>query len=185
VIDSLCDQAREDDIAVACFYCDFQIQQDQTLTRMMGAILKGLIARGSIPDFLRDAYQKKFVGRGLLLPDLMKLLKEALASLPQVFICIDALDEFPSKDLPVLLKSLKEIVQEFPSTRIFLTGRPTVRKGIEDCFPEAIVIPVSPHKDDIKSYLEKRLDDDHQPGVMNSNLRAEILKTFQDKMWDM
>ena len=37
--------------------------------------------------------------------DMMKMLKMAIASLPQVFVCIDALDEFLPKCLPELLES--------------------------------------------------------------------------------
>jgi len=40
VIDSLCDQAKKEDIAVECFYCDFLAQQDQITTNIIGAILK-------------------------------------------------------------------------------------------------------------------------------------------------
>ena len=185
MIDSLYDQARQGDTAVAGLYCDFQTQQDQTITRVMGAILKGLVGRGNIPEYLREAFQKEFAGRGLRLPDLMGLLRKAIASLRQVFICIDALDEFLPQDLPVLLRSLKDIVQESRSTRIFLTGRPPVREEIQECFLEAIVIPVSPNKDDIRNYLEMRIDRDYRKKAMNDGLRADILRIFQEKMSDM
>jgi len=185
VIDSLCDQAREGDTAVAGLYCDFQTQQDQTITRMMGAILKGLVGRESIPEYLREAFRKAFASRGLRLPDLMGLLRKAVASLRQVFICIDALDEFLPRDLPVLLGSLKDIVRESPGTRIFLTGRPPVREEIQECFPEVIVIPVSPNKGDIRCYLEMRLDRDHRERAMDNDLRVDIMGIFLDKMSDM
>ena len=58
VIDSLCDQARKEDITVACLYCDFLAQQEQTIANMMGAILKQLVSRGSIPTYLREAFQE-------------------------------------------------------------------------------------------------------------------------------
>jgi len=185
VIDNLYPQGRERDAAVAGLYCDFQARQDQTIDRIMGAILKELVGRGNIPEYLREAFRKEFAGRGLRLPDLTGLLRKAVASLPQVFICIDGLDEFLPQDLPVLLQLLRDIVQESPSTRIFLTGRPTVREAIQECFPEAIVIPVRPNKDDIKSYLEMRLDRDHLKKVMNNDLRADIVRIFQEKMSDM
>ena len=58
VIDSLCDQARKEDITVACLYCDFTAQREQTITSMMGAILKQLVRRGDIPIYLRNAFQQ-------------------------------------------------------------------------------------------------------------------------------
>ena len=54
VIDSLCDQDGEENIAVAAFYCDFLAQQEQTVTNAVGAILKQLVGRGGITEDLRD-----------------------------------------------------------------------------------------------------------------------------------
>jgi len=132
VIDRLCDQAGDEDVAVTGLYCDFLAQQEQTVTNMIGAILKQLVGRGDIPKEVREAFQKakkEFGGRGLLLAEMMGMLRIALASLSQVFICIDALDECLPKHLPQLLESLRDIVRESPRTRIFLTGRPHVAGG--------------------------------------------------------
>jgi len=96
VIDSLCDQAGKEDIAVAGLYCDFLLQQELTITNVMGAILKQLVGRGGIPDYLREAFkkgQREFGGRGPRLGNLMGMLRIAIASIPHVFICLDALDE--------------------------------------------------------------------------------------------
>ena len=58
VIDSLCDRAEEENTAVVGLYCDFLAQQEQTITSIMGAILKQLVGRGGIPEGLREAFQK-------------------------------------------------------------------------------------------------------------------------------
>ena len=126
-IDSLCDKAEEENIAVAGFYCDFLAQQEQTVNNIMGAMLKQLVGRGGIAEDLRKAFQKskkEFGGRGPRLVDLMGMLRITIASIPRVFICVDALDECLPKYLPALLGSLRDIVRESPTTRIFLTGRP-------------------------------------------------------------
>ena len=186
-IDSLCDQAKREDIAVACLYYDFLAQREQTLTNMIGAVLKQLVSRGDIPKHVREAFQegkKEIGGRGLGLADLMRMLRITIASLPQVFICIDALDEWLPKELPELLKSLRYIVQECPRTRIFLTGRPHVKESIERYFT-AVVISISPNHDDIRNYLEMRLDKDEEPEAMNNDLRADIVRIIQEKMSDM
>jgi len=51
-------RSQEDNIAVAGLYCDFLHQQEQTATNIMGAILKRVAGRGSIPGYLREAFQK-------------------------------------------------------------------------------------------------------------------------------
>ena len=188
VIDSLCDQARGEDITVACLYCDFLAQQEQTITTMMGVILKQLVGGGEIPIYVRKAFQegqKEIGGRGLLLADLVGMLRTAIASLPQVFICIDALDEYLPKNLPELLESLRDIVRESPTTRIFLTGRPHVGETIQRYFTKAVVVPITPNTDDIRYYLKMKLDRDEEPEAMDNDLRADIVKVILDRMSDM
>ena len=188
VVDSLCDQARKEDIAITCLYCDYFAQQEQSTANMMGAILKQLVGRGEMPEDVRQAFEdnKKDVGgRRLLHDDLMRILKITIASLPQVFICIDALDEFLPKNLPTLLKSLRDIIQEFPTTRIFLTGRPHVKEAVQAYFAGAVEIPISPNTDDVRNYLQMKLAGDEEPVAMDDLLRADIVKAILDKVSDM
>ena len=188
MIDSLCDQAKKEDIAVACLYYDFLAQQEQTISNMLGAILKQLVARGDIPDDVREAFQegkKEIGGRGLRHVDIVGMLRIAIAWLPQVFICIDALDECLPKNLLELLESLRDIVRESPKTRIFLTGRPHVGEAIQRYFPKAVVLPISPNTEDIRNYLEMRLNRDVEPEAMDNDLRADIVSNILDKMSDM
>ena len=188
VIDSLCDQARREDIAVASLYYDFLAQREQTITNVLGAILKQLVGRGDMPEDIRKAFQegkREIGGRGLRHADLMGMLRTAIASLQQVFICIDALDECLPKHLPELLKSLRDIVRESPTTRIFLTGRPHVREDIQRYFTKVAVIPISPNTDDIRNYLDMRLDGDADPEAMNDDLRADIVRIILEKVSDM
>ena len=188
MIDRLCDQAREEDLAVAYLYCDFLAQQEHTITNMIGAILKQLVSRGDVPLDIRQAFQegkKEAGGRRLLLADLVRRLKIAIASLPQFFICIDALDECLPKNLPQLLEFLRDIVRESPKTRIFLTGRPHVKEVIQRYFTKPVVIPISPNTDDIRNYLKMRLDRDDEPEAMDNDLRVDIVEGILEKMSDM
>ena len=188
VIDSLCDRARKENIAVAGLYCDFVSQQEQTITNIMGAILKQLVGKVGIPSYLREAFEEgkaEFGGRGLRLAGLMGMLRTVIASLSQVFICVDALDECLPKCLPELFKSLRDIVRDSPSTRIFLTGRPHVRGDIQKCFAKAVVIPISPNPNDIRNYVEMKLRKDADPEAMNNDLWADIVRVILENMSDM
>ena len=184
VIDSLCDQARKEDIAVASLYCDFLAQREQTITNVLGAILKQLVGRGDMPEDIRKEFQegkREIGGRGLRHADLMEMLRIAIASLRQVFVCIDALDECLPKCLPELLESLRDIVRDSPSTRIFLTGRPHVQEDIQRYFTKVVVIPISPNADGIQNYVEMRLDGDPEPEAMTDELRADIVRVILEK----
>ena len=181
VIDRLCDQASEEHIVVAWLYCDYKAQREHTITNILGAILKRLVGR-EIPEDIRKAFND---GRRPLLADLMRMLRVAIAKLPQVFICIDALDECLPKDFPKLLESLRDIVRESPGTRIFLTGRPHIWEAIQSYFTKAIAIPITPNEDDIRNYVEMRLDRDPDPDAMSNDLRGDIVRIILDKMSKM
>jgi len=188
VIDSLCDQAGQEDIAVAGLYCDFLLQKEQTIANIIGALLKQLVRRGNIPDYLLEAFhkgQKEFGGRGPRVVDLMGMLKIKIASLSQVFICLDALDECLPKYRPELLESLADIVHQCPRVRIFLTGRPHIGGDVQRYFSKAVVIPISPSPGDIRNYVEMRLNRDTEPEAMNKDLRADILRIILEKISDM
>ena len=188
MIDSLCDQAKKEDIAVTGLYYDFLAQQEQTITNVLGAILKQLVGRGEIPKSIREAFQegkKELGGRGLLHADLMGMLRIATAPPRRVFICIDALDECLPKHLPDLLQSLRDIIRESPSIRIFFTGRPHVQEDIQRYFAKMVVIPVSPNRDDIRNYLEMKLGRDATPEAMSDDLRADILRIILENICDM
>jgi len=188
VIDALCDRAAEENIAVAGLYCDYLSQQDQTVTNIMGVILKQLVGRGGVPKDVREAFQKgkmEFGGRRPRLADLMGMLKIAIASLPRVFICLDALDECLPKHLPGLLESLRDLTQECPKTRIFLTGRPHVGEDVQRHFSKAVVLPIIPNTDDVRNYVEMRLNRDDEPDAMNKDLRGDIVRVILEKISDM
>jgi len=113
------------------------------------------------------------------------MLRNAIASLPQVFICLDALDECLPKHLPDLLRSLRDMIRDSPKTRIFLIGRPHVMEDIQKYFGKAVLIPISPNTDDIMNYLDMRLCRDPEPEAMNDGLRADILRVIPERTSDM
>jgi len=185
VIDDLCDKPFDGVAATAMFYCDFRDQQQQTTTNIIGAILKQLIVRSEVLEDVREAFQKaktEVGGRGLRLPDMVQMLRQAVATLPQVFICIDALDECLPKNLRELLVSLKDILEESPRTRIFVTGRPQVKGEITRHFTTVIIVPISPKTDDIKRYLEEKLEMDTECDAMSDGLRADILRLIPQRI---
>ena len=188
MIDDLCDGACEGDIVIAMFYCDFRNQKEQTASNIMGAILKQLVARGEVLEGVQSAFRKakrEVGGRGLRLPDMMHLLKQAVVTLPQVVICIDALDECLPEHLLALLVSMKDILQESPTTRIFVTGRPQVEGEITRYFTNCVSLPISPKTHDVKRYLEKKLEADPNPVAMSKGLREDILRIIPEQISEM
>ena len=181
MIDSLYDEPSEEDIATAMFYYDFRDQNEQTATNIIGAILKQLVFRKEVLEHVQKVFQKGR-DRGPRLPDLVQMLKEAVVTLPQVFICIDALDECLPQHLLELLMSLKDILPESRRARIFFTGRPQVEAEITRHFTCSVTVPISPKIHDIERYLEKKLDMDTEHYAMSDSLRADILRIILGKI---
>ena len=185
VVDHLCDEPGEENIAIAGFYCDFRDQYEQTTTNIMGAILKQLVVREEVLEHVKTAFNKakmKVGGRGLRLPDMVAMLKQAVTILPRVFICLDALDECLPKHLPELLRALEDILQGSPRMRIFVTGRPHVEAEIKRRFTTAVIVPISPNTHDIKRFLENKLEMDTEQDAMPDNLRADILRIIPERI---
>jgi len=190
VIDDLYDERErgEEDTTIAMFYCDFRDQQAQTAINIIGAILKQLAVRCEVLEHLQSTFQKakREVGsRGLRLPDMVQMLKQAVVALPRVFICIDALDECLPKHLLELLRSLKDIFGAAPRTRIFLTGRPQVEAEVTRDFAARLMVPISPRKHDIKRYLENKLEMDPEPMAMSDGLQVDILTFIPERISEM
>ena len=185
MVDDLCDQAKEKDLAIAWLYCDFLAHKEQSATAMLGAILRQLVSVREIPEDIRKRFRKRLPDRGLRLSDMVGMLKTAISLLPPVYICIDALDESTPDSRQELLGSLRDIVQGSPSTRVLFTGRPHVADEVKKYFAEAIIVPVSPTENDIRVYLGVRLDRDTEPTAMDNRLRRDIVRIILETISDV
>ena len=188
VIDWLCDQDHDRDVAVAGLYCDYLTREEQSATNMLGAILNQFLERDGFPEPVRQAFRKgkrRFGGRAVQLSDMVKIVKTTITSLPEVFICIDGLDECLPKNRQGLLESLQDIVQASPATKVFISGRPHVRDEIKKYFTAAIMIRLTPTIGDIKRFLKRRLDQDIISHAMDDVLRAEIMDVIPRKISPM
>jgi len=189
VIDSLCDRARGQNVAVSCFYFDFAAQKEQSPTSMLGALLKQVVGGlEGVPVEIAQAYKDQrgvIGGRGPGLSDILNML-QTTSSEKRTFICIDALDECAAEYRVKILNSLNKILQKSPRTRVFVTGRPHIQDEIEKRLPGRLTtMRITPRRGDIISYLRSRLDEDTTPDAMDSGLEADILKKIPEDISEM
>ena len=182
VVDYLCDQVMEQDITVACFYYDFASREAQSPINMLGSLLKQLLGGvEAIPGEIIRKFrsQKRAIGgRRLRLPDIVKMF--ATVQTPQrTFVCVDALDEcIPEHQLEVI-EALGHILQSSPKTRVFMTGRSHIQAAVERGLGgRAASVSIKPRDDDIVTYLRARLRKDTTPEVMDSMLKADMIKSI-------
>jgi len=185
------EQAYGQNIAVLFLYCDYQAQKDQSAVNMIGSLLRQ-IAPGAvgIVGEIQNAFKKSGQGgeKGLRLPEMRELFVKTISSLDRVYICVDAMDELLPQHRSEFLCTLKQIIQEAPNTRLFLTGRPHIRGELDKHLTRgAHIIQIVPDQGDIALYLSRKMDDDddRDPDLMTENLKKDIMKTMLEKASEM
>jgi len=178
--------AGERNIAISCFYVDFAAREEQTPANILGSLLKQIVGGlEKVPDEISrtfQGYKKVIGGRKLRVARIVKML-QTVTSLQPTFICVDALDECVERHRPEVLDSLRQILEESPNTRIFLTGRRHIRGEIETHLGgRAAVLSIKPNGDDIVGYVQMRLSKDTSLGAMDSGLENEIIKSLTENI---
>ena len=189
VIDNLCSQSGERNTTIACFYFDFAAQNEQSPASVLGSLLKQLVfGLEEIPEEISEAYRNRknaIGGQGLRISDILKMLQITCAR-KRAFICIDALDECAAEHQIRLLDSLGQLLQQSPSTQVFVTGRPYIRPEIGRRLGGRVTsISISPKRDDIATYLHSRLAADTTPDTMDSTLEAGIMEKIPRDIAEM
>ena len=156
---------------------------------MLSSLLKQIVSgMGRIPEEIWQAFreQKRAVGGcRLQLVDIVKML-QLITSSQRTFLCIDALDECAGVQRFRFFDLLKQILEDSPGTRVFMTGRPHIRDEIEQRLAGRVIsVLVAPRKADIITYLRARLDEDETPEAMDSSLEADILDKISGNVSEM
>ena len=139
---------------------------------------------------IRNAFEKSRQrgGKGLRLAEMVRLFVKTIGSLERVYICVDAMDELGPQHRSEFLRALRQIIQGAPNTRLFLTGRPHVRRELDRYLTEgAYTVHIMPDQGDIARYLSQKMDDDdaRDPDLMTENLKKDITKTILEKASEM
>jgi len=185
VIDTLRKQTRGQNIAVVFLYCDYQAQKDQSAVNMIGGLVRQTALRAlRIPSEIKSAFDesKQEGGDSLQLPDMVKLFVKVTGSIQMVYICVDAVDEVLPQHRPEFLRALRQILQDAPNVRLFITGRPYIREELDTHLAKrAYAIHIVADQGDITRYLSRKMEDDQDPGSMTEDLKNNIMKTMLEK----
>ena len=188
VIDSLRDRARGQSAAAAFFYFDFATREEQSPARILSSLLRQVVSGlENIPEGIVQAFQdqEKVGGQKLRLGKIIEMFQAIPYSGP-TFICIDALDECMPVYRTKLLKTLKKILRNSTSTRIFLAGRSHVKDEVEKHLAGRVVaVSVTPTPDDINIFLRAKLQEDTTPDAMDKGLEEDILKSIPETVSEM
>ena len=121
-------------------------------------------------------------GDGLQLPGMVKLFVKVTGSIQMVYICVDAVDEVLPQHRLEFLRALRQILQDAPNVRLFLTGRPYIRGELDkNLTKKAYAIHIVADQGDITRYISQKMADDQDPGSMTEDLKNNIMKTMLEK----
>ena len=154
---------------------------------MIGGLLKQ-VALGSagIVGEIQNAFDRSRQGggKGLRLQEMRGLFVNIVGSLERVYICVDAMDELVPEHRSEFLRALRQIAQEAPNSRLFLTGRPHIRGELDNHLTKGVyTIHIVPDQEDITTYLIRKMDDAsaRDPDLMTDNLTNDITKTMLER----
>lgn len=177
VIDNLFSHLRTGQavIGIACLYCDYRDQDNQSLQNIITCFLSQLLA--TVTKFPDEAATKldsmRKENRRPEIKDALSLLKLVMQQYDCIFICIDALDELAQRTRIQLLEALHNL----NTARIFLTGRHHIQEEVSKWLQlgSQESITISANMEDIRLYLEEEIKVDWNDKAMDQKLKDEIV----------
>ena len=156
---------------------------------MIGSLVRQAALRAPvIPSEIKSAFEesKREGGDGLQLPDMVKLFVKVAGHTEVVYIVVDAVDEVLPRHRFEFLRALRDILQDAPNVRLFLTGRLYIRAEVDKHLTKkAFAIHIVADQGDITLYLSQKMDDDEDPGLMTEDLKNNIMTTMVEKASEM
>jgi Cdc6-like AAA superfamily ATPase len=179
-VEHLIAKARNSTTGVACLYCSYKSQTEQSVEVLLQAILQQLI-QTEVPGITRlvEEIQHHHKARGSrpTSDELVKSLQAAFAELTSIYIVIDALDECAMEDgtRRQLLAYLAQI-RKNADIRLMITSRHV--PDVVDEFQNASKIEIRARDEDIRRYLRGQLD--RLPKCIQGD--AELQQMIQEKV---
>jgi hypothetical protein len=141
-------------VAIACIYCDYKNQAEQTVPGLIAGLLKQFVQdHPAVSDHVKSLYERHFVDSTRVTPEEVKtVLGLEIGMYSKVFIIVDGLDECLEGRQKALVTELKSL----PSTvNLMVTSRPL--QWIGCLFQHAKHLNISASDNDVRKYIEGRI----------------------------
>ncbi|KAJ7351586.1 hypothetical protein DFH08DRAFT_993239 [Mycena albidolilacea] len=185
VVDHLSAAFRNNkDIGVACIYLNHKEVDNQTPSKLLAAVWRQLLLNRDINSDAKDLYQQHHEkGTPPSLQEVASILSSSLKGFSQIFIIVDAMDEYPKLQRRILLQHLAKIGS---NANIMITSRPHISLD-PSFFPNARTLVIQAMPEDIQKYINAQIDlsDLCEDGQSQSNLQGEIHKKIIDAVGGM
>nr|GAT56152.1 predicted protein [Mycena chlorophos] len=165
------------DTSIVCAFFNYRESHTQSLQNTLGAIVQQMAQDKDDIEPVQILYQKHSKQRtSITLNEMKGLFKDYAQGFHQVYIVIDALDEYTSNKEDLL----KVISDGGDNIRLLVTCRPQIHPP-QDL--EAVLVEVHPPDDDIKSYIMSRIKQSRRlcKYTQDKTVKTEIIKSLTDK----
>lgn len=170
------------DVGIAYVYCDFKRSGTQDPGTLHGSILKQLShQKASLPECVVRLYNKLKSYRPLIPEETLDTLRTVAESYQQVFLIIDALDEFQT-GTGLRSKFLSQLfsLQTTANVNIFATSRVIPEVEQEFIKQGSICLEISAKKDDVRAYLQENMSGLPHFVRCNPGLGNQVLEGIMD-----
>ncbi|KAJ7481648.1 ankyrin repeat-containing domain protein [Mycena latifolia] len=153
VVNHLQNSTIGDKVGVACIYLDHKETQAHSPSNLLASLWRQLILGKPIPPSVHELFQNHHERRTRpSLNDTQEVLRSAVAEYSQVYVIVDALDEYPEDLRDILLHNLGKLG---PTVSLMLTSRPHI--NIDTSFPAAHILEIRATEDDVRLYVQARI----------------------------
>ena len=171
---------NDDDVDIVGVFCNYK--EPEKAVTLIGSLLQQIVLRQSdISDDICRLYKTHIIKRThSSIFEYSTLLKAKYRSLSILFVIIDALDECVNESKDEFLKELQDLR---PKLRLIITSRSSIM-NITYYFEDAVSLEIRPSNEDIKTYLEERLQRESRLRMYiqeDPSLHNDIIKVIVDK----
>ncbi|KAF7335742.1 Ankyrin repeat domain containing protein [Mycena venus] len=152
VVDHLRGIQISDNIGVAVIYLNHKDTEAQSPQNLLAGLWRQLVWQKSIPSTVYQLYEKhRELGTRPSLEEIRADLSSMISEYSQVFVIVDALDEYPEVQCGILLENLLGLG---PAVNLMLTSRPHIDvAGFSS--PDSLEIRAS--ENDIRQYVQAQI----------------------------
>jgi hypothetical protein len=155
VVDHLIAASRDNkDIGVACIYLNHKEVDLQTPSRLLAGLWRQLVHDrdiGSIAENLYNQHREKCTAPSL--EEVVNVLSSSIKEFSQVFIMVDAMDEYPEVHREILLQQLASMGS---NVNLMITSRPNISPE-SSSLPNLETLDVRAATEDIRQYINAQI----------------------------
>ncbi|KAJ7081221.1 hypothetical protein B0H15DRAFT_996439, partial [Mycena belliarum] len=154
VVNHLQAKFQSADSGVACIYLNHKETAVQTLVNLLASIWKQLSVEKPLALPVHNLYKHHRARKtSPSVQEAVNILQILIAQMSQVYLVIDALDEYPEQQRRALVDQLSLLLG--PTTRLMITSRPHVE--FRDTFPDLLAVEIRAADEDIMNYIDKQI----------------------------